>query len=293
LQPSDDASRTVDMSGQTRFHQTACTLITLAFMALAPNSLDAQEPTPPGALQEETRRNVTAGCLEPPQLVNWEDYLGSIKKVEGIFARKLERKTVHLPSYKPDTLLCSLEPKYKFRLFIDDTFEPVSFLSVGFYAGLDQAANRDPGFGQGVIGYGRRFGVDFAGQTTWRFLKDFAYPTAFSEDPRYYRLGHGSSRRRLLHAAAHSVVAFRDNGRYTFNLSEWLGTVSAVALNDLYHPGNEHTFASIVRQTSYSVIQDVGFDVLREFWPEIARRLKVPFRGLGEGHRRKSHRKTA
>jgi hypothetical protein len=218
--------------------------------------------------------------VEPPPLVRWEYYRGPLKRAEGLFARKLERKAVLLPRYyyKSDTLLCSLEPKYKFRLFAADTFDPVSFLTAGFNAGIDQAVNRDPGFGQGATGYGQRFGIEFAAQTTWRCLKDFAYPTVFSEDPRYYRLAHGGSRRRLLHAAAHSFVAFRDDGKYMFNYSEWLGTLSAAALSNVYHRGDDHTLGSIMRQTGYSVIQDAGFDILREFWPEIARKLKIPFR---------------
>ena len=273
------------MSGQIRFQGwTICIL-----MALAPDFLRAQAPAPAGAPREETRRNPAAPCLEPPPLVKWEQYHGPLKKAEGIFARKLERKVVRLPRYRPDTLLCSLETKSKFSLFIADTFEPVSFLSAGFNAGLDQAANRDPSFGQGGVGYGKRFGVDFAGQTTWRFLKEFAYPTVFAEDPRYYRLGHESRKKRLFHAAAHSFVAFRDNGKHMFNFTEWLGGMSAVALNDAYHPGDDHTFASIMRQTSYSVIQDMGFDVLREFWPEIARKLKIPFRDLAERQGAKGH----
>jgi hypothetical protein len=112
--------------------------------------------------------------------------------------------------------------------------------------------------------------------------KDFAYPTIFSEDPRYYRLGRGSRGKRLLHAAAHSFVAFRDNGNHMFNLTEWLGTMSAAALENTYHPGDDHTLGSIMKQTAYSVGVDVGFDVLREFWPEVARKLKIPFRDTAE-----------
>ena len=189
---------------------------------------------------------------------------------------------MRVPRFKPDTLLCSLEKKDKFALFLHDTFDPMSFLSAGFNAGMDQAADRDPSFGLGAEGYGRRFGIDFAGQTTWRFLKDFAYPTVFSEDPRYYRLGRGSRRKRLLHAAAHSLVAFRDNGKYMFNGTEWLGTISAVALTSAYHPSDDHTFGSIMKQTGSSVSGDVGFDILREFWPEVARKLKMPFRDANE-----------
>ena len=266
------------MGGQVRFPGwIICILI-----ALAGNGLDAQKPTPPGVPQEEVRRNAVAPCLEPPPLVKWEEYHGPFKKAEGLFARKVERKTVRVPHYKPDTLLCSLEAKDKFALFLHDTFDPVSFLSAGFNASMDQAADRDPSFGLGAAGYGRRFGIDFAGQTTWRFLKDFAFPTTFSEDPRYYRLGRGSRGKRLLHAAAHSFVAFRDNGKYMFNVTEWLGTVSAVALENAYHPGDDHTFGSIMKQTGHSITTDVGFDILREFWPEVARRLKIPFRDMAQ-----------
>lgn len=217
-------------------------------------------------------------CLEPPPLVSWEEYQGPFQKVVGTLARTLERKSVHQAHYRPGTLLCSLEPKDKFALFVHDAFDPLSFLTAGFNAGLDQAQNRDSTFGQGAEGYSKRFGANFAGQTSVRFFTDFAYPTIFSEDPRYYRLAHGSRRRRFLHAVGHAFVAHRDNGKHMFNFSEWMGTTSAVALSNTYHPGNERGFAPAARQVGYTVLTDMGFDILREFWPEIARKLRMPFR---------------
>ena len=243
----------------------------------------AQEPA--DALvpeQERTTRNASAPCLEPTPLVRWADYQGPYQKVVGTFARKLERKAAHSPHFKPGTVLCSLEVKDKFVLFVQDTLDPVSFLFAGFKAGLNQAANQDPTFGQGAAGYGKRFGAEFAGQTARRFFTDFAYPTVFSEDPRYYRLGHGSTRTRFLHAAEHTFVAHRDSGKHMFNFSKWMGTASAVALNNAYHPGNERGFTPATRQIGYSVMGDMGFDVLREFWPEIARKLHMPFRDTRE-----------
>ncbi len=64
-----------------------------------------------------------------------------------------------------------------------------------------------------------------------------------------------------------------------FNFSEWLGTASAVVLSNTYQPDNERGFAPAAQAVGYSVLQDVGFDVLREFWPEISRKLRLPFRG--------------
>ena len=200
----------------------------------------------------------------------------------GTFARTLERKALHT-HYKPGTPLCSLEPKDKFILFIYDNFDPLSFLTAGFNAGLDQAHDQDPTFGQGVEGYGKRFGANFAGQTSQRFFTDFAYTAIFSEDPRYYRLAHGSGEKPILHAVGHTFLAHRDNGKHMFNFSEWLGTTSAVALsNTTYHPSNEGGFAPAARQVGYAVVTDMGFDVLREFWPEIACKLRMPFRDRRE-----------
>jgi hypothetical protein len=65
-----------------------------------------------------------------------------------------------------------------------------------------------------------------------------------------------------------------------FNFTEWLATASSVSLNNLYHPGNQPGVVAAARNGAYSVLQDMGLDVLREFWPEIARKFKMPFRGL-------------
>jgi len=175
--------------------------------------------------------------------------------------------------------LCTLQLKDKFALFVQDSLDPVTFLATGFNAGLDQAQNTDRTYGQGAQGYGKRFGAEFAGQASSRFFKDFAYPTIFSEDPRYYRLIHGSAAKRLLHALEHTVVAQRDSGSRMFNFSEWLGTTSTVVLSNTYHPDNQRGFSSAAQRVGYSVLQDAGFDVLREFWPEISRKFKLPFRG--------------
>ena len=148
--------------------------------------------------------------MQPPPMVRWQDYKGPFAKVVGTFGRKLERKSTHDPHYKPGALLCSLDANDKFLLFVDDTIDPVTFLGAGFSAGIDQAENTDPDFGQGAAGYGKRFGAELADSASSDFFKDFAYPTIFSEDPRYYRLAHGSGESRLLHALEHAVIAHRE-----------------------------------------------------------------------------------
>jgi hypothetical protein len=76
----------------------------------------------------------------------------------------------------------------------------------------------------------------------------------------------------------HVFVAHSDSGGSEFNYSEWLGTVSAVALSNTYHPGNDRSVASASQRVAVNIASDAGFDVLREFWPEIVRKFRLPFR---------------
>jgi len=211
-------------------------------------------------------------------MVRLEDYDGPLAKTLGLFTQQLERKSVHPIHYKPGVKLCSLELKDKFVLFLRGSYDPATGLGAAFNAGLSQAQNDDASFGQGAAGYGKRFAASYADQASSRFFTDFAYPTLFFEDPRYYRQGLGSTKVRLLHAVEHAVVAHRDNGNRMFNFSEWLGTISAVSVGNLYHPGNKRGFGPAAESVGISVLTDMGYDMLREFWPEIAHKFKLPFR---------------
>jgi hypothetical protein len=251
------------------------------------NAQESSAPPPPASATQESLpaqapANVTAPCEQPAPMPGMQDYDGPLAKVVGTFTRKLERKSVHPPHYKPGVTLCTLKVKDKFILFLQDSVDPITFLSAGFDAGIDQAQNNDHSYGQGAAGYGKRFGANYAGEVSSEFFKVFAYPTIFSEDPRYYRMAHGSAGKRLFHALEHSVVAYNENGGQMFNASEWFGTTSAMVLSNTYHPDNRRGVARAAERVGYSVLSDMGYDVLREFWPEIARKFRLPFRDQNE-----------
>lgn len=229
-------------------------------------------------MPELTVQNPNAPCVQPPPVVGWEDYHGPLQKVVGAVGRRLDRKSVHAPHYKPGAILCSLTLEGKFLLFADDMYDPITYLSVSFNSGIDQAENNEPRFGQGAQGYGKRFGYNFAGQATSEFFSDIVYSTIFREDPRYYRLAHGPGKRRFFHAIEHVVIAKREDGTNEFNFCEWLGTTSTAAISASFHTGAEPGVGPAAGRIGFQIAQDAGWNVLREFWPEIARKLKLPFR---------------
>ncbi|MCU1284705.1 MAG: hypothetical protein JWO13_1055 [Acidobacteriales bacterium] len=216
-------------------------------------------------------------CEEPEPAFKGLEYNGPFKKLAAHVVGKPEIRTVQHPRFESGKRICSLPVMKKFQLFAKDTFEPVTFVVAGFNAGLAQAQNDDPKFGQGAEGYGRRFGAAFADQVSGQFFGTFLYPTILHEDPRYYRRGEGSNRKRLFHAFSHAFVTHSDSGKHTFNFSEWMGAASTTALGNLYHSGNRRGFQPAARSTAYAVTYDIGFDILREFWPELTQHLKLPF----------------
>jgi hypothetical protein len=239
----------------------------------------AQSPTGGGSKIPCTQPQTNQiPCVQPAELFSVQDYTGPFRKVVLFVARKPEIRTAYSPSLQPGSRICALAPKQKFRLFVLDTFEPVTVIVAAFDAGIGQAADTDPTFGQGAAGYGKRFAAAATDRISNNFFHTFFFPVLFRQDPRYYRLGQGPTRERMRHALTHVFVAQEDSGKKMFNFSEWMGTAAAVALGNAYHPGNDRGVGPASRRIAISIGTDVGFDILREFWPEVVRKLKLPFR---------------
>jgi hypothetical protein len=207
-----------------------------------------------------------------------EYYSGPFNQLGARFSQKVDRVTVHTPRHHTSLKPCSLSAGEKFRLAVNDTIDPVNFIGAGWSASLAQADHDDRAFGQGSAGYSKRYAAALADNATGDFFGIFLYPAIFHQDPRYYRVGHGTVESRLGHALEHRFVAVGDSGKRTFNFSEWFGTVSSKLVTNLYHPGNPQGFAPTASRVGFSVGSDMAWDVLREFWPEIAHKFKLPFR---------------
>jgi hypothetical protein len=232
------------------------------------------DPNAPSATAKTSKSDE---CEQPEPTFSELQYNGPFKKFAGHLAGKPEIRTVQHPHDHSGKMICSLPVRQKFMLFTRDTFEPATFILAGFDAGISQASNDDPTFGQGAEGFGRRYGAAFADRVSSEFFGTFLYPTILHEDPRYFRMGHGPKTTRFIHAFNHAFVTHTDTGKHTFNFSEWLGAGSTTALGNLYHPGNLRGFQPAARRTAYTVLFDVGFDVIREFWPEVTHHLRLPF----------------
>jgi hypothetical protein len=217
-------------------------------------------------------------CAHPTEPFDIDDYNGPLNHVVARFSQRLESTTVHIPRHKSDLRPCALSASDKFHMFVESTADPLNYVGAAWDAATAQLDRDDPSYQMGASGYGKRFGAAVTDNATGDFFGIFLYPALFRQDPRYFRLGQGSTQSRIGHALAHRFVTQGDSGKLMPNYSEWFGTVSSKALSNLYHPGNPRGFTSTASRVGYSVANDMAWDVLREYWPEIARKFKLPFR---------------
>ena len=108
-------------------------------------------------------------------------------------------------------------------------------------AGVAQANNSYPEFGQGAKGYGRYYWhtlADAINENTW---VEFIVPSIMHQDTRYYTLGKGNFGKRLGYAFTRIVITRSDSGHETFNYSEILGAGAFSGVANLYYPSQERT----------------------------------------------------
>lgn len=160
----------------------------------------------------------------------------------------------------------------KFKIAAHDSFDPFSWVITGLYAGEAQWHNQYPEFGQGTQGYAKRYGGAFADGAIGNFMTDAVFPSLLHQDPRYFRLGQGSGPHRIGYALSRTLITRGDSGTRQFNYSEIAGNLSAAGLSNLYYPASNRSVSSTMDKFAVNVISDAGFNVLKEFYPDMRRK---------------------
>ena len=179
----------------------------------------------------------------------------------------------------------------KFKVVARGSFDPVQIVWYGALAGVSQAENSEPGFGQGAEGYGKRYGAYAADGTIENFFVGAILPSVLHQDPRFFQKAEGSFFDRAGYAVSRIFVTRSDSGHHQFNFSEIFGAAIASAISTYsYHPGRtligrnsegvpQYTASDRTLKNTASVWgSQVGYDtitlVVKEFWPDIRRKLK-------------------
>jgi hypothetical protein len=158
-----------------------------------------------------------------------------------------------------------LKPSQKFELALRSRTDPTAFVTAGLVAGIEQARDRYPGYGDGGIGYLKRYGASYATGAVSRFFGSAIYPSIFHQDPRYFYKGSGTVPQRAWYAMTRSFVAKGDNGKWQPNYSHILGSFTAGLISNTYHPSRDRGIGLTAQNTAIGLGSSAGANLVREF----------------------------
>jgi hypothetical protein len=186
---------------------------------------------------------------------------------EQIRAEEKQRLAGVIPNFFTSYIhdAAPLNWKQKFSLTARSAFDPVVYIGVGFGAGIEQATNAYPGYGQGAAGYRKRYAATFLDGRTSDFLTNAVFPALLHQDPRYYYQGSGSFKSRFMHAVGSVFAARSDAGRTVPNSSYLLGDMCAAALSNLYYPQANRGANLVFTNAAVGLAGRVGMNLFREF----------------------------
>ncbi len=207
------------------------------------------------------------------------------KAAEQIKEQEHQRIGGILPSfnvtYRSDA--ASMTAGQKISLAFHSAVDPYAFGLSFVVAGFSELRDEDTGFGWGPEGYFKRAGAAYLDAFDGAMIGNGILPSLLHQDPRYFRLGHGTFRHRFFYAIASSYICKHDNtGKWEPNYSNVGGNLIAGAISNLYYPSNTSGWGQTIDNGLIVTTEGTFGGVLQEFWPDISRKLfhKDPTNGL-------------
>jgi len=248
-------------SGCTFFAFLAFASVTAAYSQSASSSDDIPDAPDVAVAQQ------TADQGGSPQ--NQLDAGTEPGSLEGKQTKRILWIVPNFRSVSVDEKLPPQSLKDKFITTTLDSFDYTAFIFAGMLAGVAQAENSYPEFGQGAAGYGRYYWHTLADQAVENYNVEFIFPTLLKQDSRYYTLGRGGIIKRSAYSFSRVLITRTDSGNETFNASEIMGAGSAAAISSLYYPSQERTWTKIGQHWLTDVALDGMTFVFKEFWPDV------------------------
>lgn len=165
-------------------------------------------------------------------------------------------------AYDPDAE--PLTTALKFRLALKISVDPATIAGITVISAAKQAANT-PSYGQGVSGFGERFGATGADGFVDIMIGGAILPSVLHQDPRYFYKGTGTTKARLRHAILAPFVCRGDNGKWEPNYSSLGGDLATGAIANLYYPASNRGPGLVFSNFAIGTVERIGASVAQEF----------------------------
>jgi hypothetical protein len=161
--------------------------------------------------------------------------------------------------------------EYNFTVANHQALDYSTFIFLGLTSLTAEGMDSHAALGKGVDGFYAYTWRGFLDKTDNTYLSAWLLASTLHEDTRYYALGsphHIATR--ALYVISRQAVARTYAGRDTPNFAGLGGKVLTQVFSRYYYPPSATSFDVLATKFGYSVMRDVGFSTIREFYPDVA-----------------------
>ena len=161
--------------------------------------------------------------------------------------------------------------KYNFKVATQQATDYSSFIFLGLTSFTAEGMDLHAALGKGASGFYAYTWRGFLDKSDNTYLSAWLLASTLHEDTRYYALGNERSIPvRALYVISRQAVARTYGGRQTPNLAGLGGKILTQVVSRTYYPPSAATFPVLASKFGYSVMRDVIFSSIREFYPDTA-----------------------
>ena len=161
--------------------------------------------------------------------------------------------------------------KYNFIVATHQATDYSTFIFLGLTSITAEGTNEHPSLGKGMGGFYAYTWRGFLDKTDGTYLSAWLLPSLLHEDTRFYALGAGHPIAiRALYVISRQAVARTYGGRQTPSIAGLGGKVLTQVVSRYYYPPSATSFGVFATKFGYSVMRDMAFSSIREFYPDIA-----------------------
>jgi len=142
-----------------------------------------------------------------------------------------------------------------------------AFIYSGALAGYDQWKNHPKEWGEGALGYSRRFGDRMAANIIGESFQH-GFALGLGEDNRYFYSSSHNVAERFGYAVTSPFLARRATGRRTLSLSAIGGVAAGSLIQQAWQPRSTWPIRNAARSFALTFIFRAGFNLVKEFAPK-------------------------
>ncbi len=239
----------------------------------SPSSQPTGQQSPTPAQQPAPPSNVGAPAQGPAATIDTSVQGKDSRELSEEQLKKQEKQRILgiVPAFNSvyEGAVPPLTPGQKMRLMFKSTTDIYVFGFAAITAGIGQAQDSHEDYGQGVEGYAKRYAANYADTADGNFWGNAVLPIVLHEDPRYFRLGHGTITHRILYSMSTTVWCRRDDGTMGPNYANVLGNLIAGGISNVYYPAEDRGVGQTFQNAATVTAEGMIGAALIEFWPDI------------------------